>query len=119
MHHSHSRLWIAIAISTLTIGSSHSVIAKPQVKSPLPQLNGNQRVLTKRLSQTNLAKVGVVSATQSKVDRSLQRQASKVRGSQPGKNRIDRADRGISQFTAPNRNLPRAADIEAINNLIE
>jgi hypothetical protein len=115
MQHSHSRLWIAIAISTLTIGFSHSAIAKPQVKP---------RVLTKRLSQTNLAKVAIAAATQPRLDRSSQRQASKVRGSQPGKNRldrtkIDRTDNGVAQFTDPNRNLPRAADVEAINNLIE
>jgi hypothetical protein len=119
MQHLHTRLWIAIAISTLTVGFSHAAIAKPQVKSPTPQINSKQRVVTKRLSQTNLAKVGVASATQPKMDRSSQRQASKVRGSQPDKNRIDRTDNGVSQFTDPNRNLPRAADVEAINNLIE
>ncbi len=124
MQHSHSRLWIAIAISTLTIGFTHSAIAKPQVKSPTPQINSKQRVVTKRLSQTNLAKVGVASANQPNIDRSSQRQVSKVRGSQPGKNRIDRTkvertNNGISQFTDSQRNLPRAADVEAVNNLIE
>ncbi len=125
MLHSPSRLWIAIAISTLTIGFSHAAIAQPQLKSPKPQFNNKQRVIvTRRVNQTSVAKVDGGAVTEANLDRSVRRQLGKVRGSRSVNNQLDRPkvnriDNGMSRFTDPNYNLPRSADIEALNNLIE
>ncbi len=123
MQHLHFWLWNSIAIFTLTIGSSYAAIAKPQVKSPTSQINGKQRAgSTTRFSQTNLAKVGIESAIQPNIDRVPRHHVSKVRVSPTSKNHPaqtnpDRATNGISQFTDPH--LPRSADVDAVNNLIE
>lgn len=135
MQQSLYRLWIAIAVSTLTIGSSLSVSAKPQLRSTTAQHGGKQPVVSAARSPVfaaaKTAKVGNESPIFTSIDKSSRRQLAKIPGSQQSKNRPNRpiardtrtkgndSFNGIAHFTHSDRNMPRSADVSAVNSLIE